>query len=152
MRGEQVWMWKQWGVHHEGGNGCDPVYNRRIYAAQSHFDAHLLHDDFARTLDAEQANLLHANPCPRPCPRPGPGPCPGPSPSPSPSSDQASLFYVPVFLNQRVTWGSDLRSPHTPMLAALEYIKHAHPWWNASAGRNHVWFVFGERQTCLEQP
>ena len=24
--------------------------------------------------------------------------------------------------------------------------------WNASAGRNHVWFVFGERQTCLEQP
>eukprot|EP00964_Phaeocystis_antarctica_P077588 scaffold48178_cov72-Phaeocystis_antarctica.AAC.1 len=108
-------MWKQWGVHHEGGNGCDPVYNRRIYAAQSHFDAHLMHDDFARTLDA----------------------------------DQASLFYVPVFLNQRVTWGADLRSPHTPMLAALEHIKHAYPWWNASGGRNHVWFVFGERQTCL---
>ena len=59
---------------------------------------------------------------------------------------------MPVFLNQRVTWGADLRTPHTPMLAALEYIKHAHPWWNASAGRNHVWFVFGERQTCLEQP
>jgi len=114
-RRSEVWMWKQWGVHHEGGNGCDPVYNRRIYAAQSHFDAHLLHDDFARTLDATQA----------------------------------SLFYVPVFLNQRVTWGADLRTPHTPMLAALEHIKHAYPWWNASGGRNHVWFVFGERQTCL---
>ena len=40
---------------------------------------------------------------------------------------------MPVFLNQRVTWGADLRSPHTPMLAALEYIKHAHPWWDAPA-------------------
>jgi len=42
-----------------------------------------------------------------------------------------------------------LRAPHTPMVAALEHIRHAHPWWNASGGRNHVWFVFGERQTCL---
>jgi hypothetical protein len=112
-RRSELWMLRQWGE--QRGQGCDPVHNRRTYAAQSHFDAHLLHDDFARTLDAEQA----------------------------------SLFYVPVFLNQRVTWGADLRSPHTPMLAALEHIKHAFPWWNASGGRNHVWFVFGERQTCL---
>ena len=112
-RRSELWMLRQWGE--QRGQGCDPVHNRRTYAAQSHFDAHLLHDDFARTLDAEQA----------------------------------SLFYVPVFLNQRVTWGADLRSPHTPMLAALEHIKHAFPWWNASGGRNHVWFVFGERQTCV---
>ena len=48
-------MWKQWGT--ERGFGCDPVHNRRVYAAQSHFDSHLMHDDFARTLDARQARL-----------------------------------------------------------------------------------------------
>lgn len=48
-RRSERWMWRQWGK--SGGRGCDPVYNRRIYAAQTHFDAHLLHDDFARTLD-----------------------------------------------------------------------------------------------------
>ena len=112
-RRSEVWMWKQWGPN--AGHGCDPVHNRRIYAAQSHFDSHLLHDDHTRTLDPTEA----------------------------------VLFYVPVFLNQRVTWGADLRAPHTPMVAALEHIRHAHPWWNASGGRNHVWFVFGERQTCL---
>ena len=116
-RHSEVWMWKQWGTAEDHGK-CDPVYNRRIYAAQSHFDAHLMHDDFARTLEPSEA----------------------------------VLFYVPVFLNQRVTWGADLRAPRTPMLSALEYVKHAHPWWNASGGRNHVWFVFGERQTCLVPP
>ena len=83
-------MWKQWGVHHEGGNGCDPVYNRRIYAAQSHFDAHLLHDDFARTLDAEQAK---PNPKPKPetkpKPKPNPSPSTNPNPSPNPNPNQA---------------------------------------------------------------
>ena len=116
VRMSEKWMWRQWGK--SGGRGCDPVYNRRIYAAQTHFDAHLMHDDVARTLDPSQA----------------------------------LLFYVPLFLNQRVTWGADLRAPRTPMVSALEYVKHAHPWWNASGGRNHVWFVFGERQTCLVPP
>jgi len=45
-----------------------------------------------------------------------------------------------------VTWGAELN--HT-MLAALHYIKTNFPYWNASGGRNHVWFIFGERQTCL---
>ena len=36
-RESESWMWKQWGPN--GGYGCDPVYNRRIYAAQSHFDS-----------------------------------------------------------------------------------------------------------------
>ena len=34
------------------------------------------------------------------------------------------------------------------MLSALRHIKHAYPYWNASGGRYHVWFIFGERQTC----
>ena len=50
-----------------------------------------------------------------------------------------------MFLNQRVTWGADLADT---MLSALRHIKHAHPYWNASGGRDHVWFIFGERQTC----
>ena len=41
-----------------------------------------------------------------------------------------------VFLNQRVTWGAELK--HT-MLSALEYIQHSHPYWNASGGKDHVW-------------
>ena len=56
------------------------------------------------------------------------------------------LFYVPVFLNQRVSWGADLADS---MLPALEHIKHALPYWNRTGGRDHVWFVFGERQTCV---
>jgi len=66
-RAGEAWMWRSWG--HDVGNGCDPVHNRRIYSAQSHFDAHLLHDDFARTTDP----------------------------------DEAKLFYVPLFLSQRVS-------------------------------------------------
>lgn len=56
-REAEAWMWRQWGSL--GGYGCDPVYNRRIYAAQSHFDSQLLHDDFARTLDASRAKLFY---------------------------------------------------------------------------------------------
>ena len=59
---------------------------------------------------------------------------------------RAHLFYVPLFLNQRVTWGADLASP---MRAAVSYLSHAYPYWNASGGRDHVFFIFGERQTCL---
>lgn len=110
VRQNERWMWRQWGKN--GGHGCDPVYNRRIYSAQTHFDAHLMHDDFARTLDPKRAHL----------------------------------FYVPLFLNQRVTWGADLASP---MRAAVSYLSHAYPYWNASGGRDHVFFIFGERQTCL---
>ena len=88
------------------------VYNRRIYAAQTHFDAHLMHDDFARTLDPARARL----------------------------------FYMPLFLNQRLTWGADLT---TPIRKAVEYVRGAHPYWNASAGKDHFFFIFGERQTCL---
>ena len=112
-RESESWMWRQWGPN--AGRGCDPVYNRRIYAAQSHFDSHLLHDDYTRTL----------NP------------------------DEALLFYVPVFLNQRVTWGADLN--HT-MGAALRHIRANYPYWDASGGADHVWFIFGERQTCLVPP
>jgi len=104
------WMWRQWGK--SKGQGCDPVHNRRIYSAQSHFDSHLLHDDYIRTSHPERA----------------------------------LLYYVPVFLNQRVTWGADLNETMRP---ALEYIRMRYPFWNASGGRDHVWFVFGERQTCL---
>ena len=85
------------------------------YWVQSHFDSHLYHDDFARTLDASRAKL----------------------------------FYVPVYLNQRFTWGAQLGDP---MRRALHWLRHAHPHWNASGGRDHVWFVFGERQTCLVPP
>jgi len=109
-RAGEAWMARSW--VDDAGRGCDPVHNWRIYSAQSHFDAHLLHDDFARTADP----------------------------------DEASLYYVPLFLNQRVPWGADLNGT---MLAALWYIQQTHPWWNASRGRDHVWFVFGERQTCL---
>lgn len=136
-RAAEAWMWRQWGK--DAGRGCDPVHNRRIYSAQSHFDAHLLHDDFTRTLDPKRA----------------------------------SLFYVPLFLNQRVPWGADLNASMSRALApspfpqardlppepsperpagALQYIRTRHPWWNASSGRDHVWFVFGERQTCLVPP
>ena len=70
-----------------------------LFAAQTHFDAHLLHDDFTRTMLPQRAKL----------------------------------FYVPVFLNQRVTWGADLAHP---MLSALRYIRSAFPYWNASGGRD----------------
>ena len=35
------------------------------------------------------------------------------------------------------------------MRAAVSYLRAAHPYWNASGGRDHVFFIFGERQTCL---
>ena len=117
-REAEHWMWRQWVTpsRRRGSVGrCDPVHNRRIYSAQSHFDAHLMHDDYVRTLNASAAKL----------------------------------FYVPVYLNQRVTWGSDLG---WPLRATLHHLVHAHPYWNASGGRDHAWFIFGERQTCLVPP
>lgn len=105
-----MWATRYW----EGGSflECDPVHTRRIYASQTHFDGHLLHDDFVRTLDPSEAKL----------------------------------FYVPTFVMQRHTWGGT--GVHRSLLMALEHIRHAYPYWNASAGRDHVWFLPGEKQTC----
>ena len=161
-------MWRQWGS--SAGYGCDPVYNRRIYAAQSHFDSHLLHDDFARTLDPEEALLMCAARPPRPRAS-NPTLHGTPLTVHTPTLGPHAARYVPVFLNQRVTWGADLQRT---MGAALEHIRTAYPcalrlarppahtrvtrmdpplaigrYWNASGGRDHVWFIFGERQTCL---
>ena len=60
------------------GTGCfaesDPIHTRRIYASQAHFDGHLLHDDYVRTLDPSRARLFYvptfsryvsSNRCPR---------------------------------------------------------------------------------------
>ena len=103
-----MWATRYW----EGGSflECDPVHTRRIYASQTHFDGHLLHDDFVRTLDPSEAKL----------------------------------FYVPTFVMQRHTWGG--AGVHRSLLMALEHIRHAYPYWNASAGRDHVWFLPGEKQ------
>ena len=35
------------------------------------------------------------------------------------------------------------------MRSAVSYIRTTYPYWNASGGRDHVFFIFGERQTCL---
>ena len=35
------------------------------------------------------------------------------------------------------------------MRAAVAHVSHAYPYWNASGGTDHVFFIFGERQTCL---
>lgn len=98
------------------GAGCfvesDPVHTRRIYASQAHFDGHLLHDDYVRTLDPSRAHL----------------------------------FYVPTFIMQRHTWGSPMVG--RSMQRAYEYIRHAYPYWNRSGGRDHVWLMPGEKQTC----
>ena len=108
------WMARYW-PRTRGDRGsfaqCDPVHMRRIYQAQTHFDSHLLHDDYVRTLDPREAKL----------------------------------FYVPAFLSQRITWGGEVRAP---LLAAYEHVRTAYPYWNASAGRDHVWFLFGEKMTC----
>jgi len=63
----------------------------------------------------------------------------------APSPEVALVFYVPLFLNQRLTWGA---SAAPAMRRALHHIKHAYPFWNRTNGRDHVWFVFGERMTC----
>ena len=107
--GAEKWSTRYW----NGGKfeECDATHMRRIYQVQSHFDTHLLHDDYVRTLDPSRA----------------------------------SLFYVPTFLAQRITWGGAVRDP---LLRILHHVKHAHPHWNASGGKNHVWFIFGERMTC----
>lgn len=108
-RASENWMTRYWG---DGSCvECDPVHTRRIYQAQTHFDSHLLHDDYARTLDPSRAKL----------------------------------FYVPIYLAQRLTWGGQVQRP---MLAAWNYVRHAFPFWNASGGRDHVWFLVRGGHSC----
>ena len=61
------------------------------------------------------------------------------------NASAARLHYVPLFLSQRMTWGADASRV---MLKALDYIRHAYPHWNRTGGRDHAWFVYGERMTC----
>ena len=91
-------MLRQWGARR--GQGCDPVHNRRIYAAQSHFDAHLLHDDFARTLDAEQAN-----PDPNPNPNPNRKPKPKPAMQSPPPASPPNILTLTLTLTLNLTSG-----------------------------------------------
>ena len=108
------WMIRYWG---EGCFlECDPLHSRRIYATQAHFDGHLMHDDFVRTLNPESAKL----------------------------------FYVPTFIMARHTWGS--KGVGRSMTAAYEYIRHAFPYWNRTGGRDHVWFMPGEKLICDAPP
>ena len=109
-RRSSAWSNEYWGK--DRFRTCAPVFKRRVYQAQAHFDAHLLHDDFVRTLDPTEA----------------------------------SLFYVPTMLLQRTTWGA---KPRWPVLEALNYIRSMHPFWNASGGKDHVWFFFHENHCAL---
>ena len=60
---------------------------------------------------------------------------------------RATLFFVPLLLSPKVEWGA-LNIPEL-MRKALHYIQATSPHWNASSGRDHVWFMFGERMSCL---
>lgn len=59
--------------------------------------------------------------------------------------NQADLFYVPTFFLQRFTWNAYIK---TPMLKIIEFVKNTYPYWNQSFGRDHIWFVSGERTSC----
>ena len=91
---------------------CDPVHKRRIYATQAHFDGHLMHDDYIRTLDPSQAKL----------------------------------FYVPTFMMQRHTWAGAIQRT---MLSVYNHLRFAYPYWNRTGGRDHVWFMPGEKLNCV---
>lgn len=112
-RDGETWMSRYWD---EGSfTECDPVHTRRIYSAQTHFDAHILHDAYVRTLDPRKAKL----------------------------------FYVPLFLAQRHTWGGSVTRS---MRRMVHHLQTAYPYWNASGGRDHVFFVFGEKLHCAMPP
>ena len=59
---------------------------------------------------------------------------------------EAKLFYVPTFIMARHTWAGAIQRT---MLSAYHHIRHAYPYWNASGGRDHVWFMPGEKLTCV---
>lgn len=58
---------------------------------------------------------------------------------------KASLFYVPTFFLQRYTWNANIKRP---ILKILKYIQETFPYWHKNQGRDHVWFISGERSTC----
>ena len=113
---------RRWEAWAQGQSPCTPPWSTHDLThaispllSQTHFDAHLLHDDYVRTLNPKRAKL----------------------------------FYVPLFLAQRHTWGGSVERTMDRMLS---YLKHARPFWNASGGADHVFFVFGEKLHCAMPP
>eukprot|EP00966_Prymnesium_polylepis_P088135 2039664-Prymnesium_polylepis.2 len=48
---------------------------------------------------------------------------------------------------QRHTWGGG--GMHASLLKIYNFIRHEYPYWNASGGRDHVFFMPGEKSICI---
>ena len=80
---------------------------------------------------------------------------------------QAHLFYVPLYLSSLFMWPivkfadepyygrethENRRRSHQGallMLRALSYIRSTYPFWNASAGADHVWMMLHDEGPCF---
>ena len=144
------WMTRYW------GQGCflecDPVHTRRIYASQAHFDGHLLHDDYVRTLDLSSAKLFYVptflmarHTCAARRVQPSTTIAASHTPNHVHPSTLESLPGRSCPACSMTGAGSIQRTMHS----AYDYIRFTYPYWNASGGRDHVWFIPGEKLTCV---
>jgi hypothetical protein len=59
--------------------------------------------------------------------------------------EEAALYFVPVMVMQMA---GNLWHPYEFLRRTVHYLTHAHPYWNRSAGTDHVFFLTTDRGGC----
>lgn len=68
-----------------------------------------------------------------------------PSDAPSRLAPQAALFFVPVMVMQMA---GNLWHPYEFLGKTVELLRHSYPYWNRSAGTDHIFFLTTDRAGC----
>ena len=60
--------------------------------------------------------------------------------------NEADLYYAPLF---PYGYNGNVGNPLTHIMNVLFHIKNTYPYWKRASGRDHIWWLIGDRHTCF---